>query len=543
MVLIALDLVMSSTGYYGPADVFGPFSRYALFFVAAFVLVGVFSTIAWQGRGKYNVILVAPILVLILFKFMVPQSMDSYYATSFYDALGHLSRGLYVAVTGHSDPSVDSYFGLQPGFFWETAIIFNVISGVPTSLTSSLSLIVLKWFPILIALLYVPILWLLYKELIANRVLVSAAIVAQFALSTSPFHYAAQTYGDALFWLVLALVFIAWNRGSPKYLGLVLLTGISLIFVHEGVTIMTALVLISVAMYQMLFRNRSRLAGSTRKAFVILSLNFVAIWLGYLSFWALSTFGVFISAFRSVLETLVERSTSLVSSELSRSNPVWGAVVFDKFLFFLALIASGLLTSLWNAYRRRDEKDKLVLFMLLFADFFFGPLAVGSGGAGYIERLPEMTLPLIVYSVIRLAAGFGMQNRTFPSKWVPFLLIGLISVSSIAGTAFYFSGRNFQSMTYGEVYSKSFLTSETPNNVIGLYPGSSITPLFQFVRSQVVEHSGSRSQIIWVTRHDYIQADYYLTSNMTGVNGVVGSLSNSSNRIYANPDSVVFVHP
>jgi len=240
---------------------------------------------------------------------------------------------------------------------------------------------------------------------------------------------------------------------------------------------------------------------------------------------------------------LVEQSTSVVSSELSRSNPVWGAVDFDKFLFFLALIASGLLTSLWNAYRRRDEKDKLVLFMLLFADFFFGPLAVGSGGAGYIERLPEMTLPLIVYSVIRLAAGFGMQNRTFPSKWVPFLLIGLISVSSIAGTAFYFSGRNFQSMTYGEVYSKSFLTSETPNNVIGLYPGSSITPLFQFVRSQVVEHSGSRSQIIWVTRHDYIQADYYLTSNMTGVNGVVGSLSNSSNRIYANPDSVVFVHP
>jgi hypothetical protein len=98
----------------------------------------------------------------------------------------------------------------------------------------------------------------------------------------------------------------------------------------------------------------------------------------------------------------------------------------------------------------------------------------------------------------------------------------LISVSSIAGTAFYFSGRNFQSMTYGEVYSKSFLTSETPNNVIGLYPGSSIAPLFQFVRSQVVEHSGSRSQIIWVTRHDYIQVDYYLTSNMTGVNGVVG---------------------
>jgi hypothetical protein len=542
-VLITLDLVTSSTGYYGPADAFGPFSRYALFFVVVFVLVGVFSAIAWQGRGKYNVILTAPILVLILFKFMVPQSMDSYYATSFYDALGHLSRGLYVAVTGHSDPSVDSYFGLQPGFFWETAIIFNVISGVPTSLTSSLPLIVLKWFPILIALLYVPILWLLYKELIANRVLVSAAIVAQFALSTSPFHYAAQTYVDALFWLVLALMFIAWDRGSQKYLGLVLLTGISLIFVHEGATFMTALMLISVAMYQTLFRNRIRLAGSTRRVFVILSLNFVAIWLGYLSFWALSTFGIFISDFRSVIETLVERSTSLVSSELSRSNPVWGAVVFDKFLFFLALIASGLLTSLCNVYRRRDEKDKLVLFMLLFVNAFFGSVAVASGGAGYIERLPEMTLPLIVYSVIRLAAGFGMQNRTFPSKWVPFLLIGLISVSSIVGTAFYFSGWNFQSLTYGEVYSNSFLTSETPNNIIGLYPGSPITTLLQFVQSQVVEHSGFISQITWVTRHDYIQADYYLTGNMTGVNDVVNSLSNSSDRIYANPDSVVFVNP
>jgi hypothetical protein len=58
------------------------------------------------GRGLD----VASLLVLVLVtssKYVLPDIAGSYYSQNFYDAGGHMIRGAFVTLTGHSDPSVD----------------------------------------------------------------------------------------------------------------------------------------------------------------------------------------------------------------------------------------------------------------------------------------------------------------------------------------------------------------------------------------------------------------------------------------------------
>jgi hypothetical protein len=83
-----------------------------------------------------------PFILFIVVIYVGFELADSSYITSFYDATTHFNRGLFVAVTGHSNPSVDLYFDVQPGFFWATAILSSVCGVSLTSFVNSMSIFV-----------------------------------------------------------------------------------------------------------------------------------------------------------------------------------------------------------------------------------------------------------------------------------------------------------------------------------------------------------------------------------------------------------------
>ncbi|MDW8083050.1 MAG: hypothetical protein RMI56_04530 [Sulfolobales archaeon] len=68
-------------------------------------------------------------------KFVLLQYFDLMHAENFYDAGGHMRRGFYVTITGRSDPEVDTYFDIQPAFFWWTAVFVNILFGPQSSRT------------------------------------------------------------------------------------------------------------------------------------------------------------------------------------------------------------------------------------------------------------------------------------------------------------------------------------------------------------------------------------------------------------------------
>ena len=106
--------------------------------------------------------------------------------------------------------------------------------------------------------------------------------------------------------------------------------------------------------------------------------------------------------------------TQIIASNTSRAYIPWQQIVSFKSIFILILVASGLIFSFINAYRKKMRRDKLA-FSILLSTFFFGGAAVGLGGAGYLERLPSLTIPIIVYSIVKFGTHFNF-NFNFKFK-------------------------------------------------------------------------------------------------------------------------------
>ena len=133
-----------------------------------------------------------------------------------------------------------------------------------------------------------------------------------------------------------------------------------------------------------------------------------------------------------------------------------------KSIFIIVLVSMGLIFSFITACKKGDDKDKLTFTILLLSALFFGSAAVGLGGAGYIERLPAITMPLIVYAIFRFASfikpmQFKLSSKLITHKNVSTLLLFVILVPTVfIGAVFHVAGRNFQSIPYGEYKLDSF---------------------------------------------------------------------------------------
>jgi len=523
--------------YYSRLDMFGPLSRHPLTILAQFSLPILLVTTLLKRREASPIVLLIPFMSLITVKYMGVELTDAYYITGFYDAVGHFRRGFYVAVASHSNPHVDAYFDTQPGFFWVTGILLNAAHGTPNSLVDSTCVMIVKWFHIFAIMVYIPICYMLYKRLLNNPLLVSVALLLHFGMEFIHFHYAAQQYGRVLYWLILLLIFNSISKRDFRYSIFILLVGISLTFLHQGVAILTILALIALIFYPAPFKIFARDDRFFRKEFFALLLMVGIIWLSRLIYLTIYTFGNFAEALRKIIETLMAENVQIIPSGIDRANAMWCQIVSYKAIYIFILVASGLILSFVNAYCRKEDEDKLAFSIQLLSAVFFGSAAIAVGGAGYIERLPSLTMPLITCSIVKYVFSRKIRHRKLTNSLVIISLITLIFL----GSTFYLSGRNFQSVTYGEYYSNVFLANNDPQNMMKVYERLKVAPVREVIKAELSNKSVTHTTVISIQSHDIIQTNYYICADISLIKRIIKNLQNEMLVIYSNPDAVILL--
>lgn len=536
--LMLLSASFMQIRYYSEFNMFGPISKYAIYFFMMAFLPALTMIFVLRNRKVSPAIILIPFLLLVLLKYVIPDLSETFYATNFSDVQAHLRRGLFVTKTGYSDIGVDLYFDMQPGFFWATSVILNLVYGVPSSVLSPISLFLAKWFHLLAFAAYLPLLYLFYKKLLGNISLVGGALLLQFALDTGHYHYAAQPYGNLLYWLALSLVLLYSNRRDLRFTVLLLVSGFSLIFLHQGLVIFLLVLIAAMIFYPSIFRIIGKKSlGKTiihsKSLWIPFAILFTC-WLSYLMFLTVYTFEDFVTTLRAVVQDLVAENIGLISTGIQRPNPIWMEIVTCKAAYIGALVLIGIILSFKNARRTNDDVDKAVFTIQLFTAIIMGTLSVSMGGAGYIERL-LLVLPLVTYSIIKYILSIKWRIRKISTSAATTIVLALVI---FLGMSFFFSGRNFQSMTYTELAEEHFVVIKDPNNVAGLYTRMLKSPL-----STEITYGFYYGVLYELSPHDTIYCTYYITGESSKTSIAYMNLTESNDQIYDNSFAKIIRSP
>jgi len=524
--------------YYNKLEMFGPLSKDPLIILIEFVSPFLFMLLVLKARKVSLITTFVPFILLITVKYINLELADTNYITSFYDAPAHFQRGYYVILSGRSNPRVDSYFDLQPAFFWTTGIIFNTVVGMPTSFIDPSCIAVVKWFHVFAIVVYVPILYLFYKRLLGNNLLVATALLLQFSLDFHHIHYSAQSYGIPIYWLILIMLFSLIKTQDRRQLIIVLIAGFSLIFLHQGLTILTLSAFLASAFYPSIFKIADKKEKLFYVRFLMLPIILSIAWFSYLIFMTSYTFRNFIITFRRVIEAIVTGREEIILFGLARADPIWEQIVLYKAVYMALIVSLGMIFSLINARRSRGKADELAFSILFFSAAIFGTLGVVLGGVGLIERLPVITLPITVYSIVKFLSNLKLSES---SKVAKMLIISFLIMLLFSGYAFYLSGRNFQSVTYGEYYSYAFLGEKSPWNVAGVYPGVRIVSLYGIMKAQLKNESVSRIPIVNIQRHKTVETYYYICADSSLIERSLENILNERIIIYSSSDALVLL--
>jgi hypothetical protein len=523
----AASLFTWCRGYYTYEDMFGPLSKHVtiaisitLFLLASF-LYFLSSKHGDGGRGS-----ILPIIVLVLAITsirLLPDVADSYYDQNFYDAGGHMTRGAFVTLTGHSNPNVDAYFDLQPAFSWFTAIFINIAYGTPSTPNDPIFGFFVKWFHAVAIIIYIPILFEFLRKCGLNYGETFLALFLFLVLSFSRFHYAAQTYANALFWLSIALLLDIIIYRDAKKAFMLMLVFTATIFIHEGVTIFMITTLISVTIALFLSKHTKK----SLPTILMLSTYFLIPWSLYLLYISKFTLSKFADTVVSVIKRyLFEGVTGVVSQGTCRAWKPWEDVVIFKTVYMGMLILSGVVSTAWMYRATKSDAYLIRTFILLGVSIAIGTVAAGLGGAGYIERVPEMLLPLFSLTFVETHKQF---NKCKYCNALKKTLTALMMLFIAMAPFVYFSGRNFQSIPTSEDKAGEFLITHM-QSIVGLYPeirtASAFTPL---LTNPIL----TSSTIYGLYRHDFIQTLYYIIGDITALNNYIHKFESACNIMYS----------
>ena len=175
---------------------------------------------------------------------------------------------------------------------------------------------------------------------------------------------------------------------------------------------------------------------------------------------------------------------------------------------------------------------------MLLATVFFGGPAVSLGGAGYIERLPSLMMPIIVYSMVKFASH--LKLRRLKQSTTKLLVVLPLIVIVFAGSTFYLSGRNFQSLTYGEYYSNDYLINYSSYSLMTGYSNLKVDTISDIMAAQIANESIGGMDLISIRRHSIIETYYYTLSDMETINNSIDGLYGNMSLVYSNPDVLIF---
>ncbi len=523
------------SGYYGADDYFGPLSvsRQATVSLFTFISASFLTLALAAGSGSRSLALLL-IVSLILAKYMLPSAADTNYATNFYDAPSHLRRGMFVTVAGRSDPGVDGYFDLQPGFFWTTAIVLNVLfdsSVFENPLENPVTTFLLKWFPAPILLIYVVIFHLLFREYGLRSGLPLRATFIALALDCGRLHYSAHAYGIALYWLLLALIpRWAFTRSLSRVVALSVVMA-AIVFVHQGIALVTLVTLAALYAFTQVVARLKETAMPLGSARVALSLGlFSALWFSYLLYVSRYTFSDFVQTLNDIVtKYLLEGLVSVVETRVIRAYKPWADIVLYKTIYFGSISALSAVLLALKAVKSADPRPKIASFITLSILSVIGAIAVPLG-AGYIERISIWLLPFTSYAFATHMDSQGCARRKV------FALTAAV-VMMLAGTAIYFSGWNFQSLCYSSIAYRLFVLNHDPDNVASVYSSIRVIPIQQMLR--LLTRGETFRGFVFVERHYLLEALYYLVGDKEVLEGYLNELVLRGSIIFGSPTSML----
>ena len=165
------------------------------------------------------------------------------------------------------------------------------------------------------------------------------------------------------------------------------------------------------------------------------------------------------------------------------------------------LILSGTLLTVWMYKATRNNIYLFKTFVILGVSTLIGAVAAGLGGAGYIERVPELLLPLYSVAFVRTFKQFNNQKYEDVLRKV---FIALMFFFIISAPFVYFSGRNFQSVLTSVDSAGNFLRMYT-QTIAGLY----ITTMVRSAYAPLLTNSTFTPNTLYWLQID-MQTLYYL---------------------------------
>ncbi|MEM0050732.1 MAG: hypothetical protein QXW39_09410 [Candidatus Bathyarchaeia archaeon] len=471
----------------------------------------------------------------ILFKYLLPNALDTYYVTNFYDAVGHMTRGAYVSITGHSNPSVDTYFDLQPGFFWWTSIFVNVLWGFPSSLYAPVFEVLVKYFNVLILLLSIPIIISFFKTL---GLTFSESFIAYsifILISYDRFHYSAQAYTYLLYWVLLVLLLKSMKGNilkSSSFVSIILAS--SLVFLHQGSTLYSLISISSLFLASLISRSFISRSGNYKGSLKFLAYTFLifsAVWLSYLAYMTIFTFKNFINTLMSVYARIIEGGGEIVTTSVERPYTLWQNVVVLKAAYFVSMTVFSLAVLIVYAMKKRSGMSLFLLAVPLGIVLALSPIALSLGGAGYAERIYTILSPFISFSLLLLLRGERVRRDL--KAYV--LILALLTIFSILGYCLYFSGWNQQSVTYSEYLTGKFIIEHGPNIAL-TYSQLPLNSMLSFNAGNVNLKS---SQFYLIQLHDEILFLYYKGGSSENTYQVKVRIINDTSIIYASKTSIL----
>lgn len=491
-------------GYYGKTDLLGPISKFPVILLPLAVTIGLAAAYAFRhgsyGRGSllHWLILTSPIVLLILYLLFLPDSIEKYVFTNYYDVIGHMARANYVLATGRSNISVDPYFELQPAVFYATAALMMVTGMEPY--------VIYKWFPFLfVVVVYVPSLLFLGKSFFENRRELALFVFLSLATMWVPtrYHYSAQVYALPLYNILVALlVRRAFNRGGLITIFVICTATIP---THQGVSLFVMATFVSVLLLVGLekpaFRRTER--GETLLRLTIL---FSVIWLGYLSLLTAYTF-------RSFVEALKEASTIILSEEffrifsgaLTRSDQTYQLLVYGKMLTAATvyLFSFPVLAYCW--FKKGMKKLGTVVMIVLGVSATIFVLGFSFGGAGFVERAVLMIGPLLAVGLTITASRMGKMNSPLP-------IVTMLVLLTVTGGLLFNSSRNFQSITFSEQACDQFAISHNPSQTLGYYGTAATVARYSY--QKVADIDKTPTGIFIQFRSYLIESSYWVPEDV-----------------------------
>ena len=545
----------------GPFDysqILGPLTNLTAFLTVSLILLTLcMSTLflSWKPLVSRSATLLVAffVVLLIVVKYLIPVWDANYFQALFTDGVSKVTELQWTVMTHHTYGGFVETLDWHSGSWSFFASFLIVVFGQPTSIQAGIFATIVKWAPVGFSVLYSPIVYFLMRSYGLGHRFSLIGLFAFYAFSIWPFWLASQMLGNALYWILLAVLprIIKGDRAS-LVIGFTLM--VSIVTVHQGVAAFAMATLMSLLIVAIVFRfpRRALLRSASSLLF------FSSVWAARIVFSIPSFAYSLLAAAQSAYTDIFGGVASIAAYSYRGYIPYQDLVHFIEGYYLAVTLIPGLILVLF-AFSYRSIYLQISGGALVMTTLIVGLVAVGpaGGGAGGVDRIPSMLMPLSAFAVAYLAAKFqlGYHNSTFgASRHGPvfkFLSCALLVTLAISGTTVFFSGSNINWIPYSQTlgvngnigpFFECYADYPHPCTVYSINTIAALSPSYSTALVSAAYPFNPLSPPGFYT--------YYLTGlgsyfdlfggNVTLLNAKIDTVLSNSNLLYETPTTVFF---